>query len=477
MRVFRVFGILSGLLSFGLLLSFVPAAAADENSRLYVGGVEVSPGMSAAELAEAIEARPVNVRYFDVATTKTWAELGASVDRARLARLLEGETRQAEVRVAAPVDIAAERATPWLLALKRDHDRPALSARVDPTSGEVVAEQEGVAVDVWATLEAERRALSNAESFDVVVQRTGAHRQASDFEGLSFDALLGEFETPYNGSGDAAERTHNLRVAAAKIDGVVLFPGEEFDYNEIVGERSLAEGFRPATVIAGGELVDGVGGGACQNAGTLHAAAFFAGLEITERHPHSRPSSYIKLGLDAAVSYPNLNFRMRNNRETPVLVRMRIEGGRAVAQLFGDARYARVQFVRRIDEFLPFEERTIEDDSYPTGVRVLTQRGVPGFVVSRYRIIEDVRTRVMRRETSQDRYPPTTQTWRIGTGGAAPDGYETPSGDTHREYTADEFTIMTQGAGVEGTTTTRRAGRTGSYGWTVAQGMPPASVE
>ncbi|MFT5354162.1 MAG: vancomycin resistance protein YoaR [Polyangiales bacterium] len=477
MRAFRVFGVLSGLLSFGLLLSFAPTAAADENSRLFVGGVEVSEGMNAATLADAIEALPVDIRYFDVTATKTWAELGASVDRVRLARLLQGETRRAEVRVGAPLDIEAERAASWLLALKRDRDRPAHSARVDSISSEVVAEQEGFAVDVWATLEAQRHALASGESFDVVVHRTGAHRGVSDFEGLSFDTLLGEFETPYNGSGDAAERTHNLRVAAAKIDGVVLFPGEQFDYNEVVGERSLAEGFRPATVIAGGELVDGVGGGACQNAGTLHAAAFFAGLEIVERHPHSRPSSYIKLGLDAAVSYPNLNFRMRNNRETPVLVRMRIDGGRAIAQIFGDERHDRVQFVRRIDEFLPFEERTIEDDSYPTGVRVLTQRGVPGFVVSRYRIIEDVRTRVMRRETSQDRYPPTTQTWHVGTGGPAPDGFETPDGDTHREYTADEFTIMTQGAGVEGTTTTRRAGRTGSHGWTVEQGMPPASAD
>ena len=89
-------------------------------------------------------------------------------------------------------------------------------------------------------------------------------------------------------------------------------PGEIFDFNEVVGPRDEANGYKVAPVIAEGELVDGIGGGTCQISGTLHGAAFFAGLEIVERYPHTRPSSYIKMGLDATVVYPTINFRMKN---------------------------------------------------------------------------------------------------------------------------------------------------------------------
>ncbi|MEM9862701.1 MAG: VanW family protein, partial [Myxococcota bacterium] len=439
------------LLALALLFAAPLGGAAQHAVR--VGGVPHRA--EAASLRRSLLERPIRLVLDDAHVLEGSVEsLGGRAVDASVQAIADGSP---EADMDAPLTLDIDRAFRWLVEQKARIDRPAASARLDPETGRVVPEQEGVSLDVWASLEALRAALRQGGDAQVVVRRTGAGRSADELEGASFEGLLGVFETPYNGSGDAAERTHNLRVAASKVDGVVLFPGEVFDFNEVVGERSLAAGFRPAPVIAGGELVDGVGGGACQIAGTLHAAAFFAGLAIVERHPHSRPSSYIKLGLDAAVSYPNLNFRLRNDRATPVMIRMIIAGGRARAEVRGDALQHRVEFVRRIEEFLPFEERVVEDDSLPTGVRVLKQRGVPGFVVARYRWIENAATRLRRRESSEDRYPPTTQVWRVGTGGAAPADFEVPVGDTHREYTADAFTRMTQGLGVEGTTTVRRA--------------------
>jgi vancomycin resistance protein YoaR len=194
------------------------------------------------------------------------------------------------------------------------------------------------------------------------------------------DARLGDFETRYSLNESAADRTHNLRVAARKIDGLVLLPGEVFDFNAVVGERNEASGFRPAPVIAGGELVDGLGGGACQIAGTIHAAAFFAGLTILERHPHSRPSFYIKLGLDAAVSYPTINLVFRNDHPFPVVIRMQLEGGAARSEVLGLEQRDMVTFVRRVDGVTPYTESETQDSSLPSGVRVLGQRGVPAFV-------------------------------------------------------------------------------------------------
>jgi hypothetical protein len=93
-----------------------------------------------------------------------------------------------------------------------------------------------------------------------------------------------------------------------------------------------------------------------------------------------------------------------------------------------------------------------------------------GFRVRAYRIVRDLRTNQATRTHVDDTYPATTQIWRVGTGPAS--DARLPEGDTHGEYTADEYLSVTQGAGVEGTQAVRRAGRTGTPGWTAAMGMP-----
>ncbi|HJL34470.1 MAG TPA: VanW family protein, partial [Polyangiaceae bacterium LLY-WYZ-15_(1-7)] len=437
----------------------------------------------AAALAERLLDTPVQVDVLGRPVERSWRELGARVDVERLEGWLQQaadpsspmrEAAGARLPLRLPVEVDPAGVMPWLRELKREIDRPAKDATLDPETGAVVPEQEGRVVDAWGTLEALDAALRAGEDqLAVVIERRPARRTRAELEGVDVSTVLGTFQTPYNGSGDAADRTHNLRVAARKVDGLVLMPGEVFDFNEVVGERSLANGFKPAPVIAGGELVDGVGGGACQIAGTLHAAAFFGGLEIVERNPHSRPSSYIKLGLDAAVAWPNLNFRFRNDRSFPVMVRLVVEGGWVRGEIRGAARTDQVSFVRRIDEAIPYEERENEDPRLPAGVRVLAQRGVPGFRVTVWRIRRDPETNQARSTRDEVSYPPTTQIWRVGTGAPAPSGYEPPEGDTHGEYRADEYLESTQGPGIEGTETVRRAGRTGSPGWTVRAGMPP----
>ena len=467
------------------LIATVTQANADIRLRIVqrpVGLSEDARAVAEARVAAALE-QEVSVSLPGSPRTLTWKDVGARGDVARLQRWIE-EARDSESAMRAhakkqgsrelslrvPLRLDSERTVSALTTLAAHVDRPAVDARVD-TEGGVLPEQEGRRLDVWATIDGLDDALRQGRTqVDAVIRRTPARRKASDLEGAKFDMLLGSFATPYNGM--AQERTHNLRVAASKVDGLILLPGETFDFNDHVGERSLANGFRPATVIAGGELVDGVGGGACQIAGTLHAAVFFGGLAIGERHPHSRPSSYIKLGLDAAVAYPRLSFSFTNDRSFPIAVRLTVRGGFTRAEIWGAKRSQEVSFVRRVDEAIPFDEREISDPQMPSGVRVLVQRGVPGFAVSRWRILRDVGTNVSRRQRSEDRYPPTQQIWRVGTGGALPADYEPPTGDEHGEYTADEYTVMTQGPELEDTAIVRRAGRTGTAGWTKREGMP-----
>jgi hypothetical protein len=218
-------------------------------------------------------------------------------------------------------------------------------------------------------------------------------------------------------------------------------------------------------VIADGELVDGIGGGTCQIAGTLHGAAFFAGLEVVQRTPHTRPSSYIKMGLDAAVAYPHVTLKLRNPFPHPVVLRETVAGGVVRAEILGPKRARIVTFIRKIDEILPFGEREVKDDRLPEGVKIITQRGIPGFKVRRYRVVREGANAV--REKTIDTYPPTQQIVRVGTG--ADVGGGKPVSDDHPEYVVDEYLTVTQGTatgGPDGMEEVRVPGKTGAKGWT-----------
>jgi hypothetical protein len=249
-------------------------------------------------------------------------------------------------------------------------------------------------------------------------------------------------------------------------------PGETFDFNQVVGPRTELSGFRVAPVIAQGELVDGIGGGTCQVAGTLHAAAFFAGLEVEERRPHTRPSFYIKMGLDAAVAYPTVTLKLSNPYPFPVVLHEMVQSGVVRAEVLGPQRSRDVTFARRIDQVVAFAERDIPTAELPKGARELRQRGIPGFKITRWRIVRDGPFAV--REHQQDYYPPTTQIWRVGTGPDDPK-FEA-SDDEHPEYVADEFLLISQGPDIQGPHGTdmvesRTPGKTGEHGWTVREGF------
>src|SRR5690606_33245690 len=226
-----------------------------------------------------------------------------------------------------------------LLGLKDALDTSPEDARIDLNEKRVRGDVEGRALDVDKTLERIDQALARGELRAEVafVTRPAAQKKES-LSDVRFEAVLGHFETKYSRSKAAEARTYNLRRAALALDGTVLLPGQVFDFNRVVGPRDEAHGYKVATVIADGELADGIGGGTCQISGTLHGAAFFAGLEIVERYPHTRPSAYIKMGLDATVVYPTINFRVRNPFDFPVVLHQTVKNGVVRAEVLGPPR-------------------------------------------------------------------------------------------------------------------------------------------
>lgn len=149
----------------------------------------------------------------------------------------------------------------------------------------------------------------------------------------AFPDLLSSFSTKY--SVRATARTTNLKLAASKINGTVLMPGETFSYNKVVGARTIAAGYKEAPIYVSGEVVDGLGGGICQITSTLYNAVVYANLDIVERTNHQFVPSYVTASRDATVVYGSLDFKFKNNRNYPIKINCSVSDGIANFQIFG----------------------------------------------------------------------------------------------------------------------------------------------
>lgn len=149
----------------------------------------------------------------------------------------------------------------------------------------------------------------------------------------AFPDLLSQFSTKYAASN--RNRTTNLILAANKINGIVLMPGETFSYNKTVGERTIAAGYKEAPIYVNGKVEDGLGGGICQITSTLYNAVLYANLEIIQRSNHQFVPSYVTASRDATVVYGAIDFKFKNNRDHPIKITCSVSGGIANFKIFG----------------------------------------------------------------------------------------------------------------------------------------------
>lgn len=136
---------------------------------------------------------------------------------------------------------------------------------------------------------------------------------------------------------DNTDRSGNISLAAQKINGTVIESGGEFSFNATVGARTEANGFKPAKIIEDGKFVLGYGGGVCQVSTTLYNAALLSGLEITEYHPHSLQVGYVAPSRDAMVSGSYFDLKFKNNRLTPVYVRVNCNLNYITCTVYGES--------------------------------------------------------------------------------------------------------------------------------------------
>jgi vancomycin resistance protein YoaR len=384
-----------------------------------------TPPVAASALTQAVERfldAPVSLTIDGRAVTSTWRALGivpSPSDLEHEAKELKGGAVAEDLYLKgtrpAPVVLDHGRAVEALVALKDEHDRPAVNARLDMDHRQLIPDAPGYGIDVFASLVVVEEAARSGKRDAVALAGapTTPTTTKEQLAQIDIGNVMGWFETHY--PPGERDRNHNLKVAAEKLDGFVLMPGQVFSFNEVVGDRTEKQGYRVAHVISAGEMVDGLAGGACQVSSTLHGASWFAGLEMVDSRPHSRPSAYVTMGMDATVVYPTTDLKMKNPYDFPVVFHYKVSQGTMRVEILGKKRpWDKIVFEREVKKEIRYDTIARDDPNLPIGSQIVDQMGFPGYNLIRRRIFYKDGKQAKVEKMLID-YPPTTEYVRIGT--------------------------------------------------------------
>lgn len=193
--------------------------------------------------------------------------------------------------------------------------------------------ENGIAVNQEKLVSDIQSAL-NAKDYDAVIP-VSAEVVAPEFDEAAAREryeMIGSFTTKTTAN---KKRNTNVRLSAEAINGVVIQPGQEFSFNEVVGERTAEKGYQGAAAYNNGEVVEEIGGGVCQTSSTLYNAVVKAGLKTTVRRSHTYEPSYVTPGTDATVSWGGPDYKFVNNTTAGIGIRARYADQTITISIYG----------------------------------------------------------------------------------------------------------------------------------------------
>lgn len=276
----------------------------------------------------------------------------------------------------------------------------------------------GQEIQVEETMELLREAVLSEEEGSgevtaVVVQTEPEYTQE---EIAQCTDLLGRYSTTY--STYQVARSSNVALAAGRINGTVLYPGETFSTVEVILDRTEENGYKSAPEYSSGKVIDGIGGGVCQVSTTLYNAVINAELEVVERSPHSMVVAYVDVSRDAAISGDYKDFKFQNNLTYPVYIMGSASGGVLTFQIYGQEtrpENREISFESEITATIePGEEVVTEDPSLPASYRTVTQSAHVGYKANLWKIVKIDGVQTDRILLNSSSYSPSPQYVTVG---------------------------------------------------------------
>jgi vancomycin resistance protein YoaR len=296
-------------------------------------------------------------------------------------------------------------------------DKPPRNAGFSILHGGMIQAESGRRLETTAVTPLVLQALEQAKEYAVALPVTPLYPEMSeaDIASIGLKELLANYTTTFN-TGDG-NRSANIRIAASKINGYIIYPSQTFSFNDVVGPRDKEHGFKEAMEIVGNEYVPGIGGGICQVSSTLYNVALLANLPIAERYNHSKPLGYVGLGRDATVAYGTLDFKFTNNTAGPVMIISEIQDNQLCVGLFGTMKSSsgRVKVITVNKQvILPTDIRQ-QDPTLWLGETELAKQGKSGYEVTTVRVLMQGDKEVKREIIATDQYLPENRVVKIGT--------------------------------------------------------------
>ncbi len=354
---------------------------------------EPDPGWEADAAQRLADASDLSASDFAYAVGKDSLMLtkerdGRDVDRAALqTRLGDADADETGSRyVSLPYTTVAARQGD-LKALNESLGGEMTNARYDAETETIVPERPALNFNVQQA-QTMLDAAAPGEQITVPAKSETPDVTAAELEKVLFRDVLGTYTTRVGG---AAGRRANVRLTAERVNGTVLNSGEEFNYFELAGPFTAANGYQSAPGYQNGKTVEMDGGGACQCSSTTYAAALLANLEIVARTAHGFASDYIGLGLDATVANGGPDFIFRNNTPYPIKIEtVYSDNHRLTVNILGtktDENYVKMRTV--VLSSTPYQEEIKESEEIAPGERKIDQTPYTGYVADTYREIFD----------------------------------------------------------------------------------------
>lgn len=227
--------------------------------------------------------------------------------------------------------------------------------------------------------------------------------------------ILGQGSTDYSAS--SAARATNVKNGTSKLNGKVIYPGDEISVCDNMVPFTEENGYEPAASYANGTVVESFGGGICQVSTTLYQAVLQAELEVTERHNHSMIVKYVEPSMDAAIAEGAKDFRFVNNTEAPIYIEGYVSGGKIYFNLYG-------QEYRSADRTVTYESETLEtinptteltaDSEKAFGSITQTQSAHTGYKARLWKIVTENGQQVSKEEVNNSYYQMTPNKYKVG---------------------------------------------------------------
>lgn len=238
--------------------------------------------------------------------------------------------------------------------------------------------------------------------------------------------VLGSFTTSYSTSG--ASRRANVENGCSLIDGITLYPGEEFSTYDNVAPFTQANGYYMAGSYVNGKVVDSLGGGICQVSTTLYNAVLNAELEVTERHNHSMIVSYVDPSADAAIAESSgKDFRFVNNLDYPIYIEGYTKDRKITFNIYGKETRDAGHEVRYESEVLevinPPADIIYADASQPIGY-IVSESAHIGYKARLWKVVTENGVEVSRTQVNSSSYKMVPRSATVGTATADPAAYE-----------------------------------------------------